>query len=505
MKQFISSTKILHPISLVVTLIALGSTMLRAADYTWTNGITANWTTTNGWSPIAPANGPTSSDNVVGTSGNNLQLNFTTHNINNFTATTPTAASWALQTGQTAPTTLNVAGTFTMDSAKSVFVMRNSGATTATLTLNAANISVVNTTGTFFLGNTSEATSLHAVSVSGATTVNAGAKLYMNVTNSANLGALTANGQVALVTTTNNDISRTVTVASLAGSGIVNGNVSSGLNSSANLIINGSASNTFSGIIGNGLNNSVVSLTKSGAGVQRLTGINTYTGATTVSSGTLLVDTGASVAASTSIVNGGLLKVNGISGGVTVNSGGSLGGSGTVGAVTLANGSFLKPGNSPGLLTASSATWAAGSTYQWEIDNATGVAGTNWDLFSVTGALNMSDLTSSSKMNLVLESLSLANYSTTAPFSWVIAKAGSFTGISAGVQDLTSLFNINSAAFNGGSVANLPNGGFQVVTGTEGSLRTLNLVAIPEPSTHTLLLLAFTGLGVHVMSRHRRS
>jgi len=200
-----------------------------------------------------------------------------------------------------------------------------------------------------------------------------------------------------------------------------------------------------------------------------------------------------------------LLKVNGISGGVTVNSGGSLGGSGTVGAVTLANGSFLKPGNSPGLLTASSATWAAGSTYQWEIDNATGVAGTNWDLFSVTGALNMSDLTSSSKRNLVLESPSLANYSTTAPFSWVIAKAGSFTGISAGVQDLTSLFNINSAAFNGGSVANLPNGGFQVVTGTEGSLRTLNLVAIPEPSTHTLLLLAFTGLGVHVMSRHRRS
>jgi hypothetical protein len=143
--------------------------------------------------------------------------------------------------------------------------------------------------------------------------------------------------------------------------------------------------------------------------------------------------------------------VNGVAGGVTVNLGGSLGGSGRVGAVTLTSGSFLKPGNSPGLLTASEASWAAGSTYQWEIDNATGVAGTNWDLFSVTGALDMSALSSGPKMNLVLESLSIANYSTSTSYSWVIAKAASFTGIAGGVQDLTNLFNLNADAFNGGS------------------------------------------------------
>jgi hypothetical protein len=222
-----------------------------------------------------------------------------------------------------------------------------------------------------------------------------------------------------------------------------------------------------------------------------------------VSAGTLLVDTGASVAASASIVNGGLLRVNGTAGNVTVNSGGSLGGSGTVGAVTLANGSFLKPGNSPGLLTAASSSWVGGSTYNWEINNATGTAGTNWDLFSVTGALDMSALSSSAKMNLVLESLSIANYNTTTPFSWTIAQAGSFTGTGlADGTNVTDLFNINATAFNGG---NLPANGFKVEVGTSGSLRTLNLMAIPEPSTGSLLGFGLGGLVLTRLLRRKQS
>ena len=240
-------------------------------------------------------------------------------------------------------------------------------------------------------------------------------------------------------------------------------------------------------------------LTKIGANTLTLSGNNTYTGATSVSAGTLLVDTGASIAASASIVNGGLLRVNGAAGSVTVNSGGSLGGSGTVGAVTLNSGGLLNPGNSPGLLTASEATWKAGSTYHWEIDNAAGTPGIHWDVFSVTGALDLSDLTSSTKMNLVLESLSLANYSPTTPFSWTIAKAGSFigTGLADGAN-VTDLFNINAAAFNGG---NLPTNGFKVEVVTSGDLRTLNLMAIPEPNTRTLLL---AGSLVGMMALRRR-
>ena len=254
-----------------------------------------------------------------------------------------------------------------------------------------------------------------------------------------------------------------------------------------------SATNTFgSGTVKNrGVITGDLAVTKTGGGTQVLGGANTYTGTTRINAGTLAV-------------TGSLLS----SGTVLVNDGGSLSGSGSVGAVTLGSGSFLKPGNSPGTMTAASSIWQAGSTYSWEIDNATGTAGTNWDLFSVTGALDMSALSSSSastKMNLVLNSLSLANFSTSTEYTWVIAKAASLGGISDGVQNLTGLFNINTANFNGGLPANLPTGGFQVVTGTEGSLRTLNLMAIPEPSTGSMLGLGFTGLVVTRLLRRKSS
>jgi autotransporter-associated beta strand protein len=231
-----------------------------------------------------------------------------------------------------------------------------------------------------------------------------------------------------------------------------------------------------------------LAVTKTGAGTQVLGGSNSYTGTTRINGGTLAV-------------TGSLLS----SGTVLVNDGGSLSGSGSVGAVTLERGSFLKPGNSPGTLTAASSIWQAGSTYSWEIDNATGVAGTNWDVFSVAGALDMSALSSSAQMNLVLNSLSLVNFSTSSTYSWVIAKAGSFTGYASDNTNLTGLFNIDTANFNGGLPANLPTGGFQVVTGTEGSLRTLNLMAIPEPSTGTLLAFGMGGLVLTRLLRRKQN
>jgi hypothetical protein len=207
----------------------------------------------------------------------------------------------------------------------------------------------------------------------------------------------------------------------------------------------------------------------------------------------------------TTVYSGGNLIVNGTAGGVVLESNGLLGGAGAVGNVNLKSGSFLTPGNSPGLLTAASSSWAAGSTYEWEINNAAGTAGTNWDLFSVVGALDLSALSSTAKMNLVLESLSIANFSTTTSYNWVIAQAGSFigTGLADGTN-VTNLFNINATAYKKGD---LPTNGFRVEVGTSEGLRTLNLMAIPipEPSTGSLMMFGLGGLVLTRLLRRKVS
>jgi fibronectin-binding autotransporter adhesin len=256
----------------------------------------------------------------------------------------------------------------------------------------------------------------------------------------------------------------------------------------------GSSTVTFNGAIGG-----AGGLTKSGAGSMTLSVTNGYTGATRLMQGSLLVASNASIASSSgTTVDGGLLNVNGTAGAVTVNTGGSLGGSGTVGALTLNSGAFLKPGNSPGLLTASSATWAAGSTYNWEIDSnaSSAVAGTNWDLFSVTGALDMSALKLSTQMNLVLNSLSGFVLASTTNRTWVIAQAGSLLGtggteLAAGAN-VSDYFNINATAFNAGTPSLVSE--WRIEVGETG--KTLNLMAIPEPSTGALLGFGLGGLVV---------
>ena len=171
----------------------------------------------------------------------------------------------------------------------------------------------------------------------------------------------------------------------------------------------------------------------------------------------------------------------------------------------LKSGSFLNPGNSPGLLTAASSSWAAGSTYNWEINQANGgTAGVNWDLFSVVGALDLSALSSAAQMNLVLNSLpSMDDFSSSTAYSWVFAQAGSFIGTDlVDGTDVTSLFNIDAVNFNSGVG---PNGGFKVEVGTANNLRTLNLMAIPEPSTGSLMMFGLSGLVLTRLLRRKVS
>ena len=266
----------------------------------------------------------------------------------------------------------------------------------------------------------------------------------------------------------------------------------------------GSSTVTFNGAIGG-----TGGLTKSGLGSMTLSATNGYTGATSLKQGSLLVASNASIASSSgTTVDGGILSVNGTAGGVTVNRGGGLGGSGTVGTLTLNSGSLLNPGNSPGTLTAAAATVLGGSTYNWQITSLTGTAGTNWDLLSVSGLLDMSGVTSSSKWNLVVTGDSgFTGWTGTNEYSYVFAQAASVSGFSSVVgTDVTSLFNITTAG-----IANLPNssstptGDFKVTVGSVGGLTTLNLMTVPEPSASSLMGIGLTALMIVRTFRRRQS
>lgn len=122
--------------------------------------------------------------------------------------------------------------------------------------------------------------------------------------------------------------------------------------------------------------------TKTGTGTLTLTNTNTYTGGTTVSAGTLLVNNTAGSGVGT--------------GDVTVGSGATLGGSGTIGLptdasnVTVQSGGHLTPGKSPGILTIyGDLTLDAGSFLDAELAGT--AAGTGYDQVDVHGGVSLAD------------------------------------------------------------------------------------------------------------------
>jgi autotransporter-associated beta strand protein len=250
-------------------------------------------------------------------------------------------------------------------------------------------------------------------------------------------------------------------------------------------------------------------LLKTGSGTATLAAANNYSGATAVNAGLLKILSGGSISSSSTTVNsGGTLDVGGTAGSVQVNSGGLLKGSGSVGAFTLASGGTLTPGNSPGTLTAASATILGGSTYNWEISNLTGTAGTTWDLFSVGGLLDMSGVTDSNKWNLVVTGDSgFTDWTDTNSYSYVFAQAASVSGFSSvDGTDVTSLFNITTSGIASKPNASFNvNGDFKVVVGSANGVTTLNLMAVPEPSTSSMMGLGLAGLVVTRLLRRKSS
>jgi len=235
-------------------------------------------------------------------------------------------------------------------------------------------------------------------------------------------------------------------------------------------------------------------LTKTGAGRLVLGGANDYTGATTVTAGTLEIGSGGVVNAtsSLSVAAGARLVVNGAAAltvapqllGAGSGSRAILGGSGRIdAALTLDNvGDTLSPGNSPGIMTfGQSQNWSAFS-YDWEVNNFTGLtAGSAFDQIQILGGLTLSGSTGSYALNVLsLTSGNVAgevpNFSETSREWTILTTTGGIDGF-----DLAH-WSLDTTGFTP-----VGQGSWSLQQSESGSdLMLVYYAAVPEPATAAL-------------------
>jgi len=174
---------------------------------------------------------------------------------------------------------------------------------------------------------------------------------------------------------------------------------------------------------------------------------------------------------------------------LTNGSGSTISGFGTLnptGGVTIGNGVLVSPGSASansylGELAFNSATLGSGGAYTFDIMNATGTAGTDFDTISVTGALTIT-AAPTSPFTISVESINpgtglpgAANFNLSQGYQWTLLSAGSISGFNA------SDFTITTPSF-----ANSPGIGNFFVS-SSGNDVFLNFTPVPEPSTWALL------------------
>lgn len=179
--------------------------------------------------------------------------------------------------------------------------------------------------------------------------------------------------------------------------------------------------------------------TTSAAGMTSFTADNTYSGGTVIIGGTLLANN------STGSAFG--------SGTVTVTNLGNVGGNGFVVApVTVSFGGAISPGSlstNIGTLSVSDLTFGESGAYNLQVVNATGAAGTGWDLVQIGGGSgNWNDTASvTNPVTIKLQSTGTpTGWNSSVARDWVIVDGGAATGF-----DPTH-FSIDTTGF-GGTVA----------------------------------------------------
>ncbi len=268
-------------------------------------------------------------------------------------------------------------------------------------------------------------------------------------------------------------------IGSLAGAGTV---TNSGIASAATLTEGGDNTSTlFSGIIQDGT--STTALTKQGAGIFTLNGINTYSGATTINGGTLALTGGGSIANSSgvNVANAaGIFDIFGTTTGTSITTLSGVAGSSVVlGAktLTLSNASTTYNGvisGTNGVLALSAGTQTLAGTNIYtgattinggtlaltgggSIASSIGVNVANAaGIFNISGTTTGASITTlsgvaGSSVVLGAKTLTLSNASTT--YNGVISGTNGALTLTAGTQTLTGINTYTGATtINGGTL-----------------------------------------------------
>ena len=222
-------------------------------------------------------------------------------------------------------------------------------------------------------------------------------------------------------------------------------------------------------------------LNMAGSGRAILEGVNTYSGTTHISSGTLLV-------------NG----TNSGSGAVDVGASAKLGGHGSIaGAVTVESGGTLSPGASIATLTSGTLTLNSGSTFAYEINSEERTA----DLQVVNGDLTL-DSSEGHKVYLSVADLAIHPEAFSTTLS-LIRYTGAFSGgfFTYGDTSLPEGAQFTLGANTWKITYTASAGGLNVPLGDAGHFINLtNLTAIPEPGS-LLALGSLLGIGLCLRRR----
>ena len=217
----------------------------------------------------------------------------------------------------------------------------------------------------------------------------------------------------------------------------------------------GNPTATFNGTVSDSGAGKTLSLNKIGTGTQTFAGAMTHNGTTTVSAGNLTLTGNANPLNSPviTVASGATLDASTLNtGGLTVGANQTLAGLGTVIGSTAINGKVNPSLTTVGTLTNNgTVAFNGGGSYVWNINNATGTAGTDsgWSLLNILNGSLAINANSGSPFTIKITSLTpadvagnAANFNANSTRSWTIAQGTSpISGFT------PSAFTLDTSAF----------------------------------------------------------